>query len=235
VCKKLYVIIDEYDSPLMNVLSKELLVNGMKSKEGEEIENQFKRFFSLLKEANKRNVVVFVTGVSPLCLTEFTSGWNHATRISDFQEFAGLYGFEQKDIVKGIQMIRPPIPDDVVQMLVKYCDCYDGYKFDHRQTERLFNPGRILYFLNNIRSNWLQTKKLEGKELFDDIIKFKEDTQTKPAESTLNYIRSSDVSRLLLQDLLKEENVSVKCVEDIDTGFTLNTLHEKRRSLITFM
>src|SRR5579883_1173412 len=154
----MYVTIDEYDSSLMTSLSNQLLWSSMRRNENkdskqensEKIENQFKRFFSCLKEANKNDVYAFVTGISPLCLSEFTSEWNHYLTISNKEEFAELYGLTREDIAKGIKMIQPPIPEDVQELLLKYCDYYDGYYFHPRQKFPLFNPGRIIYFLDEV-------------------------------------------------------------------------------------
>jgi len=241
---KMYVTIDEYDTSLMEVFSNQILVNSMKIKkenkdpkveESEKIESQFKRFFSSLKEANKGDVNVFVTGVSPLCLTEFTSGWNHFETISNDEDFAELYGLTEKDIRKGIEMIKPSIPKDIQEKLISYCDFYNGYCFYPEQKNRLFNPGRIVYFLKKVRSRWLkQHENLKGEELFKRLVKFKK-TQTKPAESTLKYITTSEVSRSLLQDLLKEENATIQCEKGIDPGFSLEQIQVDRRSLISFM
>jgi hypothetical protein len=228
----------------MVALSNQLLWDSMrrnknkdsKQEDSEKIESQLKRFFSSLKEANKKDVYAFVTGISPLCLNEFTSGWNHAVTISNMEEFAELYGLTQEDIAKGIKMIQPPIPEDVQKELLKYCDYYDGYCFHPRQKYRLFNPGRIIYFLQQVRSRWVNLRPTStGSELLNFLLDFKEDPQTRPAESTLKYIQASEASQLLLQDLLKEEDAKVECKEDVNPCFSLEKIQVDRRSLISFM
>jgi hypothetical protein len=231
------VTIDEYDSSLMSALSNTLLVDNLSVKqESGKIESQFRRFFSCLKEANKSEVYTFVTGVSPLCLTEFTSGWNHATRISDMEEFADLYGFTQEDILQGIKMIQPSIPKQIQQMLLKHCDCYDGYLFHPRQKQRLFNCGRVTYFLQQVWSkNRLNTTSFDYPEQqYKYLVKFQDDSQTRPAETTLSYITKSKVSRSLLQELLSDEDAIVEC-EGVDPYFNLAQLQNDKRDLISFM
>jgi len=240
---KMYVTIDEYDSSLMNSLSNQLLTGSMrinkdkdsKQEDSKKIENQFKRFFSSLKEANKGHVYAFITGISPLCLNEFTSGWNHATCISDYEEFAEMYGLVAEDVAKGIEMIKPPIPKDVQQMLINYCDRFDGYIFHPLQNVRLYNPGRIVYFLQQVRLKWLSQSQFSKNNLFQSLVNFIQDSQTRPAESTLKYIQTSKASKLLLQDLLQEENAEVKCEEGVDPRFSLEKILVDRRSLISFM
>ncbi len=52
--------------------------------------------------------------------------------------------------------------------------------------------------------------------LFEYLENFKDDAQTRPAESMLKYISMIQVSELLLQDLLKSEDVMVKCNQSVD-------------------
>jgi hypothetical protein len=160
----------------MKALSNQLLVQSMRVKkeqeESEKMESQFQRFFSSLKEANSKDVYAFVTGISPLCLTDFTSGWNHAVTISSREDYADLYGLTHQDIEKGIAMIQPAIPSNVGTMLLDYCkDHYDGYFFHPNQTKELYNPGRIVYFLHIVRSRWLLA---QGKQFTDnqDLFRF---------------------------------------------------------------
>lgn len=170
-----------------------------------------------------------------LLCAEFTSGWNHALTISNKEEFAELYGLTQEDIVKGIGMIQPPIPEDVRKMLLKYCDYYDGYCFHPLQKHPLFNPGRVVYFLQQVSSRWNNLKPTSTGELFRFLVNFREDLQTRPAESTLKYIKESRASQLLLQDLLKEENALVECKGDVNHQFSLDDIKVNRQSLMSFM
>jgi hypothetical protein len=72
-------------------------------------------------------------------------------------------------------------------------------------------------------------------QLFEYLVDFKDDAQTRPAESTLKYISTSQVSELLLQDLLKSEDAMVKCDQGVDPYFSLEKLQVDRRNLISFM
>lgn len=209
-------------------------VENEKTKEALKIESQFKRFFSSLKEANKSDIYVFVTGVSPLCLTEFTSGFNHSYRISDTEQFAELYGFTEEDISRGLDMIQPPIPQETKRELLRHCDIYDGYRFHKRQNIRLFNSGRILYFLAQVREHWM-ARPNDVADLLNSIADFRDDAQTRPAEETLKCISTSKVSKEVLHALLKEPNATLAIEKDVDPYFQLNKLHEDRNHLIAFM
>jgi hypothetical protein len=90
--RKLYVIIDEYDISLNSTLSTLLKVKKQ--------ENQiFKSFFSVLKEAcQSYNTKVFITGVTPLVLSELSSGFNIAFPLNLDINFCSMYGFTQEDV-----------------------------------------------------------------------------------------------------------------------------------------
>jgi len=201
------------------------------------VENKFKRFFSSLKEANKKEVYAFVTGVFPLRLNEFTSGWNHAKTISDDWSYAEMYGFTEDDVRKGLKMIEPQLSDEVQTSLMEHCKIYNGYAFHYRQKSRLFNPCRIMYFLDSVRNRWVQaaSKSLQGEDLVKFLLKFPEDIQTRPAGTTLEFIPKSEVLQSLLQDLLKENNAKVSCDGGVHPLFRLEDLKNDRKSLISFM
>ncbi|KAF0481466.1 DUF1703-domain-containing protein [Gigaspora margarita] len=80
---KLYVFIDEYDAGMTEALKNEytlqLLIAHHKNSPSrtEVIESSFKQFYSRLKSACDDGLVyVFQTGVTPIVMAEFTSGFN---------------------------------------------------------------------------------------------------------------------------------------------------------------
>src|SRR5581483_9964097 len=63
------------------------------------IESSFKQFFSRLKTACDEGVAhVFLTGVTPVVLAEFTSGFNILVDLALKKEFWDLYGFKKSEI-----------------------------------------------------------------------------------------------------------------------------------------
>ena len=155
----------------------EMKINKDSNQDSSKIEHCFKRFFTFLKTATAGQVYVFVTGISPLCLTEFTSGWNHATRISDMPIFADMYGFTINEVKQGIGMIQG-IPKEVQDLLLKYCEIYDGYSFHPLQQEHIYNPGRILYFLQQVDAIWkFKPTYTTTSELYQILINFSDYTQ----------------------------------------------------------
>ena len=104
--QNIYILIDEYDASINEALGNMDLVKGLQTKQTEEskekitkIESKFKQIFSNFKEASeKKGAYVFVTGVTPLALTEFTSGFNNAYDISLDKNFNEMYGFTEEEV-----------------------------------------------------------------------------------------------------------------------------------------
>jgi hypothetical protein len=57
-----------------------------------EQQSLFRRFFSAIKDKLSEGGVerVFITGVSPIALNDFTSGFNITTHITHHEEFEGI-------------------------------------------------------------------------------------------------------------------------------------------------
>ncbi|CAJ0828703.1 12268_t:CDS:2 [Entrophospora sp. SA101] len=99
---KIYVFIDEYDARMTEVLKngstlKPLIVHHKNSlSRTEAMESSFKQFYIRLKSACDNGIAyVFQTGVTPIVMSEFTSGFNISTDLALREEFWDLYGFKK--------------------------------------------------------------------------------------------------------------------------------------------
>ncbi|RIA98015.1 AAA-ATPase-like domain-containing protein [Glomus cerebriforme] len=102
---KLYVFINEYDASMNEALKNEAflkaLTNHHKNKDDSTkskfrlIESSYKQFFSRLKTAYDEDITsVFLTGVTPIVMIEFTSGFNILKDLALNKKFWNLYGFK---------------------------------------------------------------------------------------------------------------------------------------------
>src|SRR6266542_6146758 len=65
----------------------------------EAMESSYKQFYSRLKSACDKGIAyVFQTGVTPIVMAEFTSGFNISTDLALREEFWDLYGFRKSEI-----------------------------------------------------------------------------------------------------------------------------------------
>jgi hypothetical protein len=114
------ILIDEYDNTVNKTLSdaesglytylyvepsQELI---KKQKEDIAMTNSiFRCFFSEIKSQIGNNAVrrVFVTGVTPINLNDFTSGFNNGKQITHDERFAELCGLTNEDIRSGLNWL----------------------------------------------------------------------------------------------------------------------------------
>nr|VFK31755.1 MAG: PD-(D/E)XK nuclease superfamily protein [Candidatus Kentron sp. MB]VFK34918.1 MAG: PD-(D/E)XK nuclease superfamily protein [Candidatus Kentron sp. MB]VFK77037.1 MAG: PD-(D/E)XK nuclease superfamily protein [Candidatus Kentron sp. MB] len=154
---KLYLLIDEYDNFANEVMASQIrgidryqeLVGG---------EGIIKTFFKVVKaSAGGRGLDrVFITGVSPVVLSDITSGYNVAKTITHLDEYHDLCGFtgeELDDILTRVlegcleEWQDPERRGEVLSMLRTF---YNGYRFARKEGGALvYNPALTLYFFDH--------------------------------------------------------------------------------------
>ena len=139
--KKVVVLIDEYDKPLLDNISNTFV---------KEIRTELAGFYSALKDAEKYLKLVFITGVSKFSKTSIFSKLNNLSDISLDPNFADICGYTQQDL----ETVFADYLKDVDLKKVK--DWYDGYNFLGND---LYNPYSILLFLESKRykAHWFET------------------------------------------------------------------------------
>ena len=135
------VLVDEYDKPLLDNLTKDVAEN---------IRTELSSFYSVLKDADQYIKFVFLAGVSKFSKTSIFSNLNNLTDISLKPEYADICGYTQDDLelifVDYLQGID----------LEKIKEWYDGYNF---LGSNMYNPYDILLFLSDKRYQcyWFET------------------------------------------------------------------------------
>ncbi len=155
---RLYLLIDEYDN-----FANELMIGHHKESpsryesllSGEGI---VKTLFKAVKSlAGGRGLErTFVTGVSPVVLSDMTSGYNVAEHIYLRREFNDLCGFLDSEIEQALRQIASECDlreEKVQQALELMRTFYDGYRFSSRAKELIYNPILALYFLKNFQQD----------------------------------------------------------------------------------
>ncbi len=144
IAHKIYLLIDEYDH-----FANELLSFDLPRFKTDVSRNGFvRKFYESLKTATRDGVVdrIFITGVSPITLDSLTSGFNISDNISlnpIFHEMMGFTGAEVQQMLALAGIASQEVPG-LMQDLQLW---YNGYRFNHRAQESLFNPDMVLYFL----------------------------------------------------------------------------------------
>src|SRR5256885_8272103 len=110
------------------------------------IESLFKQFYSHLKTAcNKGIAYVFQTGMTPIVMAKFTSGFNISTDLALREGFWNLYGFKKSEVEVLLESISENgFPNDIKNGIMKLLENeYGGYYFNPDQKECIFNTGSI--------------------------------------------------------------------------------------------
>jgi hypothetical protein len=143
-----FLIIDEYDNFVNNIL----VVHGEDTyKEITHGTGFFRTFFAAIKALTGERKIdrMFITGVSPLVMSDVTSGFNIGDNISLRPEFAEMVGFNQKELEEALSFfIEDKSQISQVQKVVK--EWYNGYCFNTQNIDdKIYNTTMIWYFLHN--------------------------------------------------------------------------------------
>ena len=143
---KIYLLIDEYDNFANEVLTSrnteyKALLHG---------EGLLKTVFKAVKAAASGQGLdrVFITGVSPVVLSDMTSGYNVATSIYLEPEFNTLCGFTETEIADILEKIAPKLAAEALDTMRTF---YNGYCFCEDADDKIYNPTLSLYFLSRLQ------------------------------------------------------------------------------------
>lgn len=152
--QQLYLLIDEYDNFANDVLMQDP-TDTRRYHDLLEGEGILKTLFKIVKASASEGKIsrVFITGVSPVVLSDMTSGYNVATSIYLEPRFNELCGLTQEELTPLVAQVLNECGQDssqqtsVSETLRQF---YNGYRFCHR-TERplMYNPTLCFYFLRH--------------------------------------------------------------------------------------
>jgi hypothetical protein len=149
---RLYLLIDEYDNFANEIMMGSQRVSQERYSALLYGEGNLKAVFKAVKSASSGRGLdrVFITGVSPVVLSDITSGYNVATNIYLDREFNDLCGFWESEIQAALSQIAKhcgfpdSTADDALTMMRTF---YNGYRFSYNADNLLYNPTLVLYFL----------------------------------------------------------------------------------------
>ena len=136
------LLIDEYDAPLTHNIDNKDNLN--------EIVKVLNNFYATVKQYTGTFRLIFITGVTRTSHISIFSAFNNILDISLDEEFNGLLGFTQKDLIQYFDSYIENAAfnlkiskNDVYYRLEKY---YDGFQFSIDAKETIYNPWSILSF-----------------------------------------------------------------------------------------
>ena len=191
--KKVVVLIDEYDSPLVSAY-----INGYYEK----AKDFFKTFYSTVLKDNSYLQMGVLTGIIRVIKAGIFSDLNNLrtyTILSDV--YTDSYGLTEEEVEKSLKDYG------IEQEISNVKDWYDGYKFGDSE---VYNPWSILNFLDfkELRAYWVDTS---GNDLIKDVLKNITKNTIEALERLFNgeglkqnISGTSDLSKLLSEDELWE-------------------------------
>ena len=191
--KKVVVLIDEYDSPLVSAY-----INGYYEK----AKDFFKTFYSSVLKDNSYLQMGVLTGIIRVIKAGIFSDLNNLrtyTILSDV--YTDSYGLTEEEVEKSLKDYG------IEQEISNVKDWYDGYKFGDSE---VYNPWSILNFLDfkELRAYWVDTS---GNDLIKDVLKKITKNTIEALERLFNgeglkqnISGTSDLSKLLSEDELWE-------------------------------
>ncbi|MCQ2258334.1 MAG: ATP-binding protein [Bacteroidaceae bacterium] len=196
--KRVVVIIDEYDTPMMrNLYNEELL---------EYLRNMLRGFYQTVKLDGEYLRFVFITGVTKFSQLSIFSELNNLRHISMDDEYSGICGITQNELNT---MLRPCVEEYAEQLEISAEEAYvllkknyDGYHFS-RKSKDVYAPFSVL-------------RAFDGRNT--DHYWFESGT----SRSLLDYLSHFPITRALDYDGVEvsENEFSVPC-ENADTPMPL--------------
>ena len=191
--KKVVVLIDEYDAPL---------VSAYHNKYYENAKDFFKTFYSSVLKDNMYLQMGIMTGIIRVIKAGIFSDLNNLstyTILSDF--YPNCYGLTEEEVKKSL------IDYNLEYEMGDVKDWYDGYRFGKSE---VYNPWSILNFLHakELRAYWVDTS---GNDLINDVLKIVRKDIIRDLKKLFdgeglkqNLSGTSDLSRLLSEEEIWE-------------------------------
>jgi len=221
---KLYLLIDEYDNFANEILiGDEATYRRLVGADG-----PFKRLMKQVKAATEGLGVerLFLTGVTPLVLSDLTSGLNIAKNVSLVPALNALCGFTEEEVRSLLE--RTPMKRGVgisaaeAQGMLR--TWYNGYRFAVGAATQVYNPTLVLYFLDHLQREGTYPRQMLDTNLAAD-------------ENKLRFLgREAGGGDALAELVQTGEPIEVERVEE---RFTLSEMlaqtHREKTALGSFL
>lgn len=144
--RKVVVLIDEYDSPLSDVIGNPELFDHYRQ--------QLHGFYSVLKKAEKCIRFCMLTGVTKFGKVSVFSGLNNLRDISFQDDYAGICGITKSELYDyfkpGVELLAQKMHVSLEEAFIQLKYHYDGYHFSAEMLD-IYNPYSLLNALADRR------------------------------------------------------------------------------------
>jgi hypothetical protein len=227
---KLYLLIDEYDN-----FANEVMMVGLSATSKERYENlifeegALKGLFKSVKYGTKGLGIdrIFITGVSPVVMSDISSGFNIAENIYLLPEFNDLCGFLPAEIKAALEQIGKKCKfneqqiNDILRMMQTI---YNGYSFSYNEKPLIYNSTNSLYFLKHLQQYCQIPRQILDDNLAMDRNKIRYISQLPHGKEVITNALNED-KPLSLPDLASRFGVDEIVNATKDTPFMLSLLY----------
>ncbi|RME45235.1 MAG: AAA family ATPase, partial [Deltaproteobacteria bacterium] len=136
---------------------------------------------------------IFITGVSPIVMSDITSGYNIAKDIHFESAFHDLCGFTEEEIETTLEAIMEEEglgKDRVAEALSMMRTYYNGYRFAPERARAVYNPTLALYFFDQVVRQGRYPRKML-------------DANLAPDDTKLEYLARAASGRQAILDLVQ--------------------------------
>ncbi len=225
--RPVFLLIDEYDN-----FANEVMMGVRRDKDGiyEALvyeEGPLKTLFKTIKASTSESVFdrIFITGVSPVVMSDLTSGYNIAENIYTLPYFNDLCGFTETEVKNGLELVETKCGrrtnGEAFALARAY---YNGYIFSQDSEEQVFNPTLAIYFMK-----WLLNTRAYPRKMLD--------SNLSTDDAKLRYISGIPGGSQLLLDLADTERHVV--VSDLVDRFGIEEMltdqSKDRAFLVSFL
>ena len=150
--KKVVVLIDEYDKPI---------ISNLQNKNLKKIQTKLGSFYEILKVNDQYIKFLFITGISKLAHISVFSKLNNLDDLTLINEFNSICGYTQEEFENNFQEYIEKLSnklnksyDDIINQIKSY---YNGYSWNG--LEKVYNPYSTLLCLKHgeFSKNWFNT------------------------------------------------------------------------------
>ena len=228
--QRIYLLIDEYDN-FANTMMADSEDNYMDLTHGDGF---FRLFFNILKKATTDPDApierMFITGVTPLTLSDVTSGFNIGDNLSTDFNYNEMIGFTEDEVRNMLTYYRDSegvfkhSVDELVEIMKPWYN-NNCFASDCIDDQRMFNSDMTLYFLKK----YISRRGKTPQEMIDTNVR----TDYNKIRKMVKIDKSFGDRGNIMQNLL--ENRSITC--SLKSEFSLHELQDSQNlpSMLFYM
>jgi len=221
----IYLLIDEYDN-FANEILMGVQKDGQRRYEALVYEEgPLRTLFKAVKSSTTESLFdkIFITGVSPVVMSDITSGYNIAKNIYLNPAFNALCGFTHEEMETAVRAVaeecgfEESAVSEAIDMTLAW---YNGHRFAPGAQAPVYNPTLAIYYLDALYETCAYPRKMLDGNLAMDAGK-------------LEYIAQIPKGGQLLLNLMREDHQVV--VTDLADRFGIREMLTDRTKDRTFM